>query len=95
LQVNPHFPAAHVAWPLVTVGHLSPQALQFCGSVCSLTHVDPQRVSPSGQPDTHVAGPPSPDAPQTGLPASRRHATPQKPQFEEVFSWTQVFPHSV
>jgi hypothetical protein len=101
LHVKLHVPVEQVAWPFVTPGHLLPHAWQFCGSFCSSTQVAPQRTWPEGQPDTHTAGPPpsSPpsaaEAEHTGVPASRLQATPQKPQFELVFSWTQVLPHSV
>ena len=43
-QDTPHTPALHVALPPpVTTGHAEPHMLQFCGSVCVLVHVAPQR----------------------------------------------------
>jgi hypothetical protein len=95
LQVKPQVPPVHVGVPLVTAGHLLPQALQFWRSDVSSTHAPPQKLWPEGQPDTHWA--PSPESvppstvAQTGVPASALHAPPQNPQLVEVLKTAQVF----
>lgn len=94
MQLNPQLDPEQVTVAFATpVVHLWPHAPQLPVSLVSSTQEPPQKLWPPGHPDTHAAVPPS--LPQTGVPASGLHLTPQKPQLEAVSSCTQVLPHSV
>jgi hypothetical protein len=73
LHAKVQLPDTHAGWPFATLlGHMTPHALQLFGSLIGLTHAPAQRISPAGQPLTHV--PPM----QSGVPPG--HACPQLPQ---------------
>ena len=81
-----------VAVALVTpVEHAVEHAPQWLGLFVALTQVLPlQRMSPAGQPETHV------DAEQYGVPLSAPHARPHPPQLVLLVAVsTHAPPHSV
>src|SRR6476646_5387802 len=87
LQVKSHLPALHVGAAFIGAAHAMPHALQFAGSVCTLTHLPAQFVVPCAHGATHV--PPT----QFSVVA---HALPQAPQFAlSVDALSLTAPHAM
>jgi hypothetical protein len=95
LQAKPQMPPLQVGVAFATlVVQACAHPPQFWTSVCSSTHAPPQITCDPGQLAPQVGiDDPSPGE-HTEVPASALHASPQRPQFVVVFSFTHAPPQS-